>query len=94
MTSRSIVFVQFRQDEDTSVTTPMPTCDPDDLIGRTFLLPENEKGECLRVTIKQIIIETSQELDDMHDAAIEHINYLLFFIGQADSRPSCPIIKS
>ena len=51
MTSRPIVFVQFRQDEDTSVTTPMPTYDPDDLIGRTFLLPENEKGECLRVTI-------------------------------------------
>ena len=63
----------------------MPTHGPDDLIGRTFLLPEKEKGEHLRVTIKLKIIETSQKLDGMYDKATEQINYLLD-IGQGRSQ--------
>ena len=64
---RHIVFVQSRHDEDTSVTKPMLTYDPDDLIGRTFLLLESE-GEHLRATIKQKIMETSQKSDNMHES--------------------------
>ena len=50
---------------------------PDDLIGRTFLLPKNEQGERLRATIKRKVIETSKHLDDQHDNAIEKINFHL-----------------
>ena len=54
---------------------------PDDLIGRTFLLPKNEQGERLRATIKRKVIETSKLLDDQHDNAIDKINFH-FDVGQ------------
>ena len=50
---------------------------PDDLIGRTFLLPKNEQGERLRDTIKRKVIETSKLLDNQHDNAIDKINFHL-----------------
>ena len=50
---------------------------PDDLIGRTCLLPKNEKGERLRATIKRKVIETSKLLDDQHDSDIDKINFHL-----------------
>ena len=52
----------------------MAEYNPDDLIGRTFLLPKNEQGERLRATIKRKVIGTSKQLDDQHDNAIEKIN--------------------
>ena len=55
----------------------MTEYNPDDLIGRTFLLPKNEQGERLRATIKRKVIETSKDLDDQHDNAIEKINFYL-----------------
>ena len=38
----------------------MAEYNPDDLIGRTFLLPPNQKGERHRVSIKQKVIEISE----------------------------------
>ena len=64
-----------------SATKPMAEYNPDDLIGRTFLLPKNEQGERLRATIKRKIIETPKRLDDQHDNAIEKINFHLY-VGQ------------
>ena len=55
----------------------MAEYNPDDLIGRTFLLPKNEQGERLRATIKRKVIETSKLLDDQHDNAIDKINFHL-----------------
>ena len=55
----------------------MAEYNPDDLIGRTFVLPKNEQGERLRVTIKRKVIETSKLLDDQHDNAIDKINFHL-----------------
>ena len=43
------VFIRSRQeDANPSHIKPMPEFDPDDLIGRTFLLPPQENGERLR----------------------------------------------
>ena len=70
---KPIVFVRSRQDDSQSATKPMAEYNPDDLIGRTFLLPKNEQGERLRATIKRKVIETSRHLDDQHDNAIEKI---------------------
>ena len=40
------VFIRSRQDDaDPSIIKPMPEFDPDDLVGRTFLLPPQEHGE-------------------------------------------------
>ena len=55
----------------------MAEYNPDDLIGRTFLLPKNEQGERLRATIKRKVIETSKLLDDQHDNTIDKINFHL-----------------
>ena len=63
---------------------PMAEYDPDDLIGRTFLLPNNEQGERLRGIIKRKVIETSKLLDDQHDNAIDKINFHLY-VGQGQS---------
>ena len=52
----------------------MAEYNPDDLIGRTFLLPQNEQGERLRATIKRKDIETTKLLDNQHDNAIDKIN--------------------
>ena len=76
-TPKPIVFVRSRQDNSQSATNPMAEYNPDDLIGRTFLLPKNEQGERLRATIKRKVIETSKLLDDQHDNAIDKINFHL-----------------
>ena len=39
-----IIFVGSRQDDSQSATKPMSEYNPDDPIGRTFLLPKNEQG--------------------------------------------------
>ena len=73
-TPKPIIFVRSRQDDSQSATKPMAEYNPDDLIGRTFLLPKNEQGERLRATIKRKVIETSKLLDNQHDNAIDKIN--------------------
>ena len=42
---KPITFAKSHQDLDKSVSKPMAEYNPDDLIGRTFLLPPNQKGE-------------------------------------------------
>ena len=49
---KPLIFVWSRQDDSQSATKPMAKYNPDDLIGRTFLLPRNEQGESLRATIQ------------------------------------------
>ena len=57
------VFIRSRQDDaDPSIIKPMPEFDPDDLIGRTFLLPPQENGESLRAkVIKKVVQEIEAE---------------------------------
>ena len=74
---KPIVFVRSRQDDSQSATKPMAEYNPDELIGRTFLLPKNEQGERLRATIKRKVIETSKHMDDQRGNAIEKINFHL-----------------
>ena len=71
-TSNTIIHVKSGQDEDQSTNKPMPSYDPDHLIGRTFLLQKDNNAKCLKATISKIIIETSQELDDINDKSSEH----------------------
>ena len=83
-TPKPIVFVRSRQDNSQSATKPMAEYNPDDLMGRTFLLPQNEQGERHRPTIKRKVIETSKHFDDQHDNAIKKINFHLD-VGQGRS---------
>ena len=74
---KAITFVKSHQDLDKSVSKPMAEYNPDDLIGRTFLLPPNHEGERHRASIKQKVIEVSQKLDADQEIMAENINYLL-----------------
>ena len=63
----------------------MAEYNPDDLIGRTFLLPPNQKGERHRASIKEKVIEISEKLDTDQNAVVDNINFLLD-VGQRRSQ--------
>ena len=42
----------------------MPTFDPEDLIGRTFLLPSEENGERHRAKVTRKVVEIINQDDD------------------------------
>ena len=52
----------------------MPTFDPDDLIGRTFLLPLTENGERHRAKVTRKVVEIIDQ-EDGHKR--ENINFIL-----------------
>ena len=63
----------------------MAEYNPDDLIGRRFLLPPNHKGERQRASIKQKLIEVSQKPNADQENMTENINILLD-VGQGRSQ--------
>ncbi len=79
-----IVFVRSRHDNSQKSIKPMPSFDPDTLIGRTFLMPPTERGERLRATIKQQVISTSQDLEESLSTSLDKINFLCQ-VGQGRS---------
>ena len=52
----------------------MPTIDPSDLIGRTFLLPPEENGERHRAKVTRQVVEI---IDQENGRRIENINFIL-----------------
>ena len=58
----------------------MPSYDPDSLIGRTFFYQKTTM-----VSVSKKIMETSQELDDIHDKTVDNINFLIK-VGQGRSK--------
>ena len=82
---QAITFVISHQDLDKSVSKPMAEYNPDYLIGRTFLLPPNPKGERHKASIKQKVIEISEKLDPDQNEVVDKINFLLD-VGQGRSQ--------
>ena len=74
---KPITFVKSHQDLDKSVSKPMAEYNQDDLIGRMFLLPPNQKGERHRISNEQKVKEISEKLDADQNAVVENINFLL-----------------
>ena len=56
----------------------MPAFDPDNLIGRTFLLPPQENGERLRAKVTKKVVEQIEAADVNR---IPNINFILY-IGE------------
>ena len=82
---KPIISIKSCQDLDKSVSEPMAEYKPDNLIGRMFLLPPNQKGERHRASNKQNVIEVSQKLDADQETTAENINFLLD-VGQGRSQ--------
>ena len=68
-------FIRSRQDDaGPSHIKPMSEFDPDDLIGRTFLLPLQENWERLRAKVIKKVVE---EIEDADGNRIPNINFIL-----------------
>ena len=95
------VFIRSRQDDaDPSHIKPMPEFDPDDLIGRTFLLPPQENGERLRAKVTKKVVEEREAADgnripnincilDIGEGKVEELityNQLLDYLEKADEQ--------
>ena len=57
-----------------SIIKPMPEFNPDNLIGRTFLLPPQENGERLRAKVTKKVVE---EIEATDGNRIPNINFIL-----------------
>ena len=68
------VFIRYRDEENPAGSKPMPTFDPSDLIGRTFLLPPEENGERHRAKVTRQIVEI---IDQDNGQRIENIYFIL-----------------
>ena len=68
------VFIRSRDEENPSGSKPMPTFDPSDLIGRTFLLPPEENGERHRAKVTRQVVEI---IDQDNNQRVENINFIL-----------------
>ena len=51
----------------------MPKFDPDNLIGRAFLLPPQENGERIRAKVTKKVLE---EIEAAHGNGIPNINFI------------------
>ena len=68
------VFIRYRDEENPSGSKPMPTFDPSNLIGRTFLLPPEENGERHRTKVTRQVVEI---IDQDYGQRVENINLIL-----------------
>ena len=68
------VFIRSRDEENPSGSKSMPTFDPSDLIGRTFLLPPEDNGERHRAKVTRQVPET---VDPDNGQRVENINFIL-----------------
>ena len=67
------VFIRSRDEENPSGSKPMPTFDPSDLIGRTFLLPPEENGERHRAKVTRQVVEI---IDQGNGQRVENMNFI------------------
>ena len=81
----SVYFVKSHEVLDKSVSKPIAEYNPDDLIGRTFVLAPNQKGERCRASIRQKVMEISEKLDADQNAVVDKMNFLLD-VGQGRSQ--------
>ena len=68
------VFIRSRDEENPSGSMPMPTFDPSDLIGRTFLLPPEENGERHRAKVIRQVVEI---IDQDNGQRVDNTNFIL-----------------
>ena len=71
---RAPTVFRSRDEENPSGFKPMPTFDPSDSIGRTFLLPPEENGERHRAKVTRQLVEI---IDQDNGQRVEKINFIL-----------------
>jgi hypothetical protein len=73
---KPLIIVKDKYDNDSfrlPGTTRMPTIDPNDLIGRTFLTPANDNGERFKARVVRKILDDP----DSEDPSYENVKFIL-----------------
>ena len=61
------VYIKSRHDDGPTSSNPLPGFNPDDLVGRTFLLPPGDNGERLRAKVARKVVEDIEQADGDRD---------------------------
>ena len=69
------VYTKSRHDDGPTSSKPLPGFNPDDLVGRTFLLPPGDNGERLRAKVTRKVVEDIEQADG------ERVQKLSFILG-------------
>ena len=57
------VYIKSRHDDGPTSSKPLQGFNPDDLVGRTLLLPRRDNGETLRVKVTRKVVEDIGQAD-------------------------------
>ena len=68
------VFIKSRYDDGPTSNKPLPEFNPDDLVGRTFLLPPGDNGERLRAKVTRKVVEVIEEAEGER---VQKLSYIL-----------------
>ena len=68
------VFTESRHDDGPTSSKPLPEFNPDDLVGRTFLLPPGDNGERLRAKVTRKVVEVIKKADGER---VQKLSYIL-----------------
>ena len=68
------VFIKSRHDDSPTSSKPLPEFNPDDLVGRTFLLPPGDNGERLRAKVTRKVVEVVEKADGKR---VQNLSYIL-----------------
>ena len=68
------VCIKSRHDDCPTSSKPLPEFNPEDLVGRTFLLPPGDNGERLRAKVTRKVVEDIEKADGER---IQNLSYTL-----------------
>ena len=69
------VYIKSRHHDGPTSSKPLPGFNPDDLVGRTFLLPPGDNGQRLRAKVTRKVVEDIEQADG------ERVQKLSFILG-------------
>ena len=81
------VYIKSRHDDDPTSSRPVPEFNPDDLVGRTFMLPPGDNGERLRAKVTRKVVEDIERPDGER---VQKLSYILA-LAMVKWRSSYPI---
>ena len=70
----SISSQGMMHDDDPTSSKPLPEFNPEDLVGRTFLLPPGDNGERLRAKVTRKVVEDIEKADGER---VQKLSYIL-----------------
>ena len=74
------VDIKSRHDDGPTSSKPLPEFNPDDIVGRTFLLPPGDNGERLRAKGTRKVVEDIEQADG------ERVQKLSFILGTGNGK--------